>query len=608
MKHACPSVIALGSLLLIAAAPLAVADDSQPVAGQIGQQVAPFALRDYRGKEFSLAQTQGQRAVVVAFLGVECPLASLYAPRLSQLAERFGDRGVTFVGIDANAQDAVSEMAHFAKTHDIKFPLLKDVGNKVADSIGATRTPEVFLLDADHRVRYHGRIDDQYIVGRQRKQPTREDLVEAIEELLADKQVSQPATAALGCLIGRVKQPQADAQVTYSKHVAPILNAHCLECHRQGEVAPFAMTSYDEVAGWADTILETVDDNRMPPWHADPQHGQFVNDRRLSAEQKQTLHDWVAAGAPEGDPNDLPPPPKFAEGWRLPRVDQVVYMSEEEFDVPAEGTVAYQYFSVDPGFTEDKWIQAAECRAGNRAVVHHVLVGYRTDEGKRDRSRVPSEWLSATAPGARPLLLPDGMAKFVPKGAKLLFQLHYTPNGTPQKDRSSIALMFADAASVRKEVGTAGVENHFLLIPPGAADYRAEASHKFTKDTLLLSFFPHMHLRGKSFRYEAEYADGTREILLDVPHYDFNWQNTYELAQPKRMPKGSKLHCVAHYDNSADNLANPNPKRAVMWGDQTWEEMMIGYVDITPADPSEDEPQSKPADDKVSASPRPSAN
>ncbi|MGD9723728.1 MAG: thioredoxin family protein [Pirellulales bacterium] len=556
-----------------------------PAAGQptLGQQVDNFELRDFRGKSFSLAELQDRRAVVVVFLGVECPLATLYAPRLVQLAERFADQQVAFVGIDSNAHDAVSEMADYAETHGLTFPLLKDVGNVVADALGAERTPEVFVLDAERRVRYRGRIDDQYLVGRQRPKPTREDLAQALTEILAGNEVSTPTTPAVGCRVGRVHRPAADARVTFTRHVAPLLNAHCVACHRPGEIAPFALTSYEEVSGWADTILEVVDDNRMPPWHANPEHGSFSNDCRLSDADKKTLHDWVQQGAAEGNPADLPEPPQFAEGWRLPRVDQIVYMTDAEHDVPAEGTVAYQYFTVDPGFTEDKWVQGAECRPGNRAVVHHVLVGFRGPDGKR-RGAVPSEWLSATAPGARPMLLPDGMAKFVPAGAKLVFQMHYTPNGSPQKDRSSIGLMFADAKSVRREVGTLDISNPFILIPPGSSDYWTEANHTFKRDTILLSLFPHMHLRGKAFRYEAHYPDGQTEVLLDVPRYDFNWQNTYELTEPKLLPKGTKLRCVAHYDNSPNNLANPNPKRAVFWGDQTWEEMMIGYVNVTPAE------------------------
>jgi peroxiredoxin len=577
--------------LVLAAVCLAVASTFSVVAAEqqgpsdtpLGRRIENFELRDFRGKSFALGDFRDQRAVVVAFLGTECPLATLYAPRLGQLAERFADKQVAFIGVDSNQQDSISDLAQYARLHDIKFPLLKDVGNRVADRFGAVRTPEVFVLDQDRVVRYWGRIDDQYIVGRQRKQPTREDLAEALEEVLASQAVSEPVTAAVGCRIGRLHAPSAVAEVNYSKHIAPLLNGRCVECHRAGEIAPFALTTYEEVAGWAETIAEVIDDNRMPPWHANPQYGHFANDRRLSDEEKQLIRDWVDAGTPQGDPKDLPPAPTFAEGWRLPRVDQVIFMADQEFDVPAEGTVEYKYFTVDPGFTEDKWVQAAECRPGNRAVVHHILIAIRPPNAQH-KSRpgaVPSAWLTATAPGARPLLLRDGTAKFVPAGSKFLFQMHYTPNGSPQKDRSSVALMFADASAVRQEVGTLEVENNFLFIPPRADNYKSEAWHTFRRDTIVLSLFPHMHLRGKSFRYELEYPDGRTEVLLDVPKYDFGWQNTYELAEPKLVTKGAKLHCIAHYDNSAGNVANPNPNRVVTWGDQTWEEMMIGYADVT---------------------------
>ncbi len=576
-----------------------VAQESSPAP----KHVQNFELRDIHGRSYSLDDFKQKRAVVVVFLGTECPLATVYAPRLEQLSERFADRDVAFVGINANQQDSLSELTEYAKIHGVKFPLLKDVGNVVADQFDARRTPEVFVIDADRVVRYRGRIDDQYTVGRQRKSPTREDLVAALEEILAGKQVSQPTTDAPGCRIGRVHEAKADATVNYSKHIAPVLNKRCVECHRSGEIAPFALTNYAEVAGWAETIAEVVQENRMPPWHADPQYGHFSNDRRMSDEEKKLIADWVQAGTPEGDAKDLPPAPKFTDGWRLPRLDQEVFMSETAFEVPAAGTVDYKYFSVDPGFKEDKWIQAAECRVGNRAVVQHIILGVRPpSRNHRDRpGAVPSYFLTAIAPGAQPTILQDGMAKFVPAGSRLIFQMHYTPNGSPQKDRSSVGLMFADASKVRKEVGTLAVETQLLLIPPFVSDYKLEAWHTFRRDAVLLSFFPHMHLRGKSFRYEARYPDGTTEILLDVPHYDFAWQQTYELAEPKLMPKGTKLRCIAHYDNSPGNLANPNPKAIVHWGEQTWDEMLMGFLDMTVPDNVRNETAARPRTDDFMA-------
>jgi hypothetical protein len=494
---------------------------------------------------------------------------------------------VAFVGINSNQQDSLSELAAYAKTHGINFPLLKDVGNVVADQFGAVRTPEVFLLDKDRVVRYWGRIDDQYVVGRQRQAATREDLVTAINELLAGKPVSQPVTEAPGCRIGRVHKAQADAQITFTKHIAPLLNARCVQCHRAGEIAPFSLTSYHDVAGWAETIAEVVDENRMPPWHANPEIGHFSNDARLSDAEKQLIHQWVAAGTPEGDAKDLPAPPKFVEGWQLPRVDQVVAMSEKPFHIPAEGTVNYKYYVVDPGFTEDKWIQGAEARAGNRAVVHHIIVFVHPPGGNKGPESIARGFLTATAPGADPLLLPEGRAKLIPAGSKIVFQMHYTTNGSAQDDLSSLGLMFADPATVKKQVSTVSVDTNLILIPPMAPNYKLEAWHTFRRDTQVLTFFPHMHVRGKAFRYIAYYPDGTEEVLLDVPRYDFNWQLTYELAEPKLLPKGTKMRCVAHYDNSPDNLANPNPKRIVHWGEQTWDEMLMGFMETVELDDNE---------------------
>ncbi len=571
--------------LSLAAAKQAPAAESQPkVSSHIGRRIEPFSLRDFRGKTFALQDFQQNKLLVVAFVGTECPLAKLYAARLVKLAEEYAGQGIGVVAINANVQDSISELAHFAKTHAITFPLLKDPGNKVADAFGAKRTPEVFLLDADRVVRYWGRIDDQYGVGFQRDKVSRRDLAVAIDELLAGKPVSEPACESVGCYIGRVTEPDPDCEITYCDQVARILQKRCVECHRAGQIAPFALTSYDEVVGWAETMAEVIEDGRMPPWHANPKYGHFANDARMSDEEKQQIFTWVEAGAPQGDPKKLPEPRKYAEGWRIPQPDLVLYMSKKPFRVPAEGEVRYQYLEVDPGFKEDKWVRAAECRPDNRAVVHHIIAIIRPPGGRGRLGGIKPGWLAATAPGAPPMILPDGMAKRVPAGSTIVFQMHYTPNGSVQYDRSCVGMVFADPKTVRKEVGTRDAVNRRFVIPAGADNYEVRSNRTFHEDTLLLSMFPHMHLRGKSFRYVAHYPDGASEILLDVPHYDFNWQNGYALAEHKLLPAGTKVECVAHFDNSQSNLANPDPTDAVRWGDQTWEEMMIGYFDVALAD------------------------
>ncbi|MBI2826287.1 MAG: redoxin domain-containing protein [Planctomycetia bacterium] len=568
-------------LVTIDAARAENADAATPT---IGAKIKDFTLADFRGKKLALGDLADKDLVVVAFLGNECPLSKLYGPRLEELHKEFAARGVAFVGINANQQDTPTEVAAYVRTSEITFPLLKDPGNVVADQFAAQRTPEVFLLDKDRTVRYHGRIDDQYGLGSSsgysKPKVKSRDLAVAIEELLAGKTVSASATESPGCLIGRVAKTAPHGDVTYSNQIARFLQKRCVECHRPGEVAPFSLLDYSEVVGWAETMLEVIDEGRMPPWFANPEHGHFLNDARLTSEEKQLFRQWVKNGCPEGDKKDLPPPREFVAGWQIGQPDQVVYMSDKPYQVPAEGVVAYQYFAVDPGFKEDKWVQAVEARPGNRAVVHHIIAFAQAP--RRGGDFRGGGGLAGYAPGDRARIYPPGVATFVPAGSKIIFQMHYTPNGTAQEDRSYVGIKFADPATVKKRARGGAAGNRWFVIPPGADNHEVVSEHLFGGEALLTTLFPHMHLRGKSFRYEAKYPDGTSEVLLDVPHYDFNWQLRYELAEPKLMPKGTKLVCTAHYDNSEENLANPNPKDTVRWGDQTWEEMMIGFFSTIP--------------------------
>ena len=556
----------------------------------IGRKIEDFSLRDYRGKVHALADYADSKFVVVVFVGNDCPLAKLFAPRLAKLSQEFGPQRASFLAINSNSQDSLTSLAAFARLHELKFPVLKDPGNVVADRFGAVRTPEVFVLDSERTVRYHGRVDDQYLVGLQRSRPTREDLRLALEDLLAGRAVVSVAeTPAVGCHIGRMpaRKPAAATAnaVTYSDQIARLFQARCVSCHREGEVAPFPLTSYQEVVGWGETIREVVQQDRMPPWMASREYGHFANDSRLSDAEKQLIFDWLDAGAVEGDRAKLPPPREFALGWQIPKPDQVFVMRETPFDVPAEGTVPYQYFTVDPGFKEDRWIQHGEARPGNRAVVHHIVVSF-IPPGTRVRVGLNGPQVGF-APGIPPIRLPEGTAMFVPKGSQLLFQLHYTPNGSPQQDKSTLGLVYADPATVRRRVDGSAAANAAFQIPPGDDNFEVRSQYRFSTDARLFSLMPHMHVRGKAFRYEALYPDGTREVLLDVPRYDFNWQLRYQLAEPKPMPKGTQLICTAHFDNSSGNLANPDPSKTVHWGDQTWDEMMIGYFStISPRESS----------------------
>ncbi|TWT65901.1 thiol-disulfide oxidoreductase [Posidoniimonas polymericola] len=544
--------------------------------------VADFTLPDHLGKPWSLADQAASELVVVAFLGTECPLAKLYGPRLQALADEYGPRGVRFVAVDSNSQDSLAEITAYVRRHEVQYPVLKDQANRVADQFGATRTPEVFVLDRSRRVRYQGRVDDQYVVGIQRDEPTREDLRAALDELLAGKEVSQPATKALGCLIGRTRETKEDSQVTYTRDIAPIFQQRCVECHQEGEIGPFPLLTYEQASGWGDMITEVIREQRMPPWHANPDYGHFANDRSMPDDEKQLVYQWVENGCPEGEPSEAIEPTTTAAGWPTAREpDAVTDMADQPFTIPAEGGpsgVPYQYFTRPSGYEEDRWVEAAVVQPGNRQVVHHIIV-YADPPGGEDRRG----WIFLTAyvPGLRFDPMPTGAAKLVPAGSNFVFEMHYTPIGSEQTDMSRLGVLFAEPQQVSSEVVTCEIGNMRFEIPPGEPEHVVTASSRpLDRATTLLSLSPHMHLRGKAFRYELATPGGAREVLLDVPAYDFNWQTRYVLTEPRELPAGSVIHCRAAFDNSKQNLANPDPSATVRWGDQSWDEMMLGYFDV----------------------------
>jgi hypothetical protein len=341
--------------------------------------------------------------------------------------------------------------------------------------------------------------------------------------------------------------------------------------------------TYEDVSAWSAMIREVVEEKRMPPWHAAPGNLKFKNDRSLSPEERTTLLTWIEQGCPKGDDKDLPAPKQYAEGWNIGKPD-VVFTMPTEFKVPAKapkGGVPYKYFVTKTNFKEDRWIQAAEAKPGNKAVVHHIIVFVIGEGGARTGGAgdgIGNGFLVAYAPGDLGVAYPLGAAKKIPKGATIVFQMHYTPNGVEQSDRSLVGLVFAKEPP-QSEVKTKSIANGGFLIPAGANNHKVTSKTTFAKDTTLWALLPHMHLRGKSFEYVAVYPDGKKEVLLSVPRYDFGWQATYLLETPLRLPAGTHIECTAHFDNSADNPNNPDPTKSVRWGDQTWQEMMIGFVD-----------------------------
>ncbi len=562
-------------------------------------------LPDVRtGKPVALADYSGRKAIVVVFMGTACPINNAYAPVLAKLSSEYRSKGVQFIGINSIPIDTPSDIAEHARKNGIDFPVLKDSHGKVADQFGAQRTPEAFVLNSKREICYRGRIDDQFGYDFRRSKPTRHDLVDALDAVVADKPVANAQTEVVGCLITRPSPPKQNATFTFTRDVAPLLQKHCQECHRPGQIGPMPLLTFEQAKSWSDMIREVVAQKRMPPWFADSKVGHFANDRSLPEKDRDTILAWVDQNCPKGDPKDMPAEVRWPMGWRIGTPDVVLSM-KQEFDVPAEmpkGGVPYQYFIIDTNFTEDKWVERAEAQADAADVVHHIIA-FVVPPRKSTEPTPPgppllppllpesrkATVLCGTAPGDMPTILPAGYAKKIPKGAKIVLQMHYTPNGNAQKDRSRIGLIFAKE-SPKRQVITVPILEYRFLIPEGDANYKVESTGPWDytsdgprgldRDAQILSFMPHMHVRGKDFEIEVNYPDGKKERLLSVPHFNFNWQNSYRLAKPLEVPKGAIIHCTAHFDNSAGNPNNPDPNKAVRWGDQTWQEMMIGWTDL----------------------------
>jgi hypothetical protein len=387
--------------------------------------------------------------------------------------------------------------------------------------------------------------------------------------------------------------------VTFTKDVAPILQRHCQSCHRPGEAGPFSMLTYEDVRPWTGAIKLAVQQRVMPPWYADPKYGHFSNERSLTEAEIHTLLSWTAEGAPKGDPKDMPAPMNFTEGWGIPKPD-VVLQLPKPFPVPESGMVEYQYVIVPTGFSKDTWVQAAEVRPTERAVVHHIIAFVRepgsnyfkdqkpgvffeappakTDE-KTDTSALPSDFLVGYAPGQPAEILQPGQGKLIKAGSDIVFEVHYTPNGKAVMDQTKLGLVLA-RETPKDRVQTLSASNGTFKIPPGDPDYRVDASFVVAQQVVLSALHPHMHTRGKDFEYRLVFPNGETRTILQVPAYNWHWQLWYNLQEPIVLPKGTKIECTAHFDNSAKNPENPDPTKTVIWGQQNWDEMMVGFFNL----------------------------
>ncbi len=560
----------------------------------VGRQIPDFRIEDIQGRAFQLSDFADKQAIVIAMTDVGCPLCKKYAPTLADLEKRYANRNVAFLFLNPNESESIEQLREEVSAKGFSGPYIRDDQEHVTRLLDVKTTTEVFVLDRARTLVYRGAVDDQYGFGYSLDAPRKTYLVDALEAVLADRLPNPSVTTSPGCEMfysDRDQEPSLESQkVTYHNRISRIIQRHCLECHRDGSVAPMPLESYEQVRDYAGMIRSVVQRGVMPPWFAAPLaeqtdqdavHSLWANDRSLSKSEKDDLYRWAEEGAPEGDAADAPSPRVFPAGWLIGQPD-AVFEFPQPVPIKATGILPYKQVIVDTDLPEDKWVQSIEIVPGDAGVVHHVLV-FVLAPGKAERGGGVDYW-GIYVPGNSTQVYPEGYARLLPKGSRLKFQMHYTTNGTATEDRTKIGLKFADQLP-QYEVKTASIVDRRFKIPPGASNHRVEASLTVPSDVEILGLLPHHHLRGKACRYDLKTPDGKTETLLDVPRYDFNWQLLYQYAQPKPVSKGSRIDFTAWYDNSAGNPANPDPTITVRWGEQTNDEMHLGYVEyIVPSE------------------------
>ncbi len=552
---------------------LAVAQEA-PVTGasaQIGTKVGALTFKDIRYLPRSLSDFGAKRAFALVFVTRQCPLALRYLPEVKRLSAAYAKRGVQFVVVDVDAETDVVAMASFGVKYGLPT-IVQDARSVVARTLGIRHTPEVAVLDAEGVLRYRGRIDDRIRLGGAKPEAKRRDLVLALEDVLAGRDVAVPTTPVDGCVLTVVPESKP-RPLTYTRDVAPLIQRHCQDCHRSGGSAPFSLVSARQVRRHGAMIQEVVSERRMPPWFASGGAEAFANHRGLSASERKLIVDWVRSGMEEGDPNDMPPPRAFSKSrWAIAAPDLILKMREPT-TVLADGYMPYQYVMLEHRFERDTWVEKIEIVSENPEVLHHCNLFF-LRPGKRFES---SQVVCGKVPGGGPLDLGAGVAVLIPKGALLGLQIHYEPNGVEIKDRISVGLRYP-RAPVQKRFRSAVIENRAFEIPAGEPHHPVSASITLEHDVISGGVFGHMHLRGKDVSFWATPPRADRELLLEVPNYNFDWQMAYSFKTPKRLPKGTRIDVLAHFDNSVFNPYNPDASKTVSFGLQTLQEMMYCFL------------------------------
>lgn len=572
-------------------------NDKRKTNPQTTSATLPKSMRvyDLEGREHTFGSTANCHGVVMVFLSTECPMCNEAIPRLNKLAAQSKKHGIEFFGVMPDRTVTRLQAKEHSRSYHIAFPILLDSGNALVQLTEATHTPQAFVFDQAGKEIYRGLIDDSSEKLGKKQAPKKHFLADAIQAVANDHRLANSRTEPVGCLIETPDAGAPESSVTFNRDIAPILFANCVSCHREGEVAPFALTSYEIVAKRAKQIAEVIDQRIMPPWRPSPDYGHFANERRLTDAQIQLIQSWAKANVPEGVAHDLPDLPKFPTGWQLGKPDMIVKMPRK-FALYAEGPDLYQHFVIPIGLNQDRLIKAVEVHPGNSKIVHHAhMFVDTTGEARRLDELDPSEGytrfgghgLSAAAylggwnPGATPHFFPPGSGRLMPGNGDAVFQIHYHPSGKPEYDQTEIGIYFAPR-DAQQLIADLVIGNVNLLIPAGASDVRFNAEYTTPTNLIVMEIRPHMHLLGKSYQVRAILPSGQEVPIIKIEHWDFNWQDSYVLDPMIRLPAGSKFQIEVVYDNSSKNPSNPSsPPQTVYFGEESTDELSNCAIRVT---------------------------
>jgi peroxiredoxin len=571
--------------------------------------VISFSLLDLRGTSHSLDQNDGRRVRVYVFLSTHCPVSNGYIQTLNTLHARFSDQPVDLFGVLSDASVTRAEAVEHFREFKAAFTILFDSSGLLLQALQPTHVPEAMVLGRNGQLVYRGAIDNAWeALGRRRPRAEKEFVAEAVTATLNNQPPVVTKTQPIGCLIESVEPGDSQPKVTYTRDIAPIVQARCLNCHREGQVAPFPLADYEQTAKRAGQIVRVTQDRIMPPWIPSPGHDKFVGERWLTNRELELFETWEQTGRVRGDDADLPPAPKFAEGWQLGQPDLIVKMPQP-FEVPADGPDLLQNFVIPLDIPEDKLVAAMEFHPGNKRVCHHSVLFLDSSGQARKLDKatpepgyanfggpgfLPSGALGGWSVGNTPRPLPNGMGRYLKKGSDLVVQMHYHPTGKAETDQSEIGLYFVNkpvAESLRepaKLVGSIWMANYEMDIPAGEQHYARSTSYTLPREVILVGVVPHMHLLGKAMKVTATLPDQSVKVLIDVQNWNYNWQDEYYYERPFKLPAGTRLHVDAIFDNSAENPSNPSsPPRRVTWGDGTTDEMLFCFF-LLSAEKTED--------------------